>query len=259
VNINTNSRDNSNFSFTVKGNSYEKKPQITVKQGDSVISTGNEYDFGSVLFGRIKDVTFTIGNSGEANLNITNVSDSRVNLEDNTSGYFSVVQQPSASVTPGSTTTFIIRYNPPTIGANSTATLKIITDSQNDDEFSIRIKGTGRSYTPGDMGPGGGMVFYVSGNQAMEFSGYLGTMTWTEAVTTANNFSAGGYTNWHLPDMVELGYLRILMQIGLTGTYWSSEAINSEEARTMSMSSGNPSWGYIWSQNRVCAVRTFTF
>jgi hypothetical protein len=159
-----NNSDDMLFTFPVRGTGYEKKPQITVRQGTTSISPLSEYDFGSVLAGKNSEITFTIGNSGEANLNIIPVSGARISLTNNAAGIFSITQQPSSTVIiPGGTTTFVVRFSPTAIGAVSTATVQIKTDSREDEEFSFTIKGTGRNYIIGDEGPGGGIVFYDAG------------------------------------------------------------------------------------------------
>jgi len=143
VNINTNSRDNSNFSFTVKGNSYEKKPQITVQQETTTIAHNGVYNFGEIATGKTKDVTFTVGNSGEANLTFD--GENRINLADNAAGLFTVFQQPSlGTVAPGNTTTFIIRFSPTAAGSDFSATVKIATNSENS-EFSFTVRGSARA------------------------------------------------------------------------------------------------------------------
>jgi hypothetical protein len=116
------------------------------------------------LINKTGEITFTIGNSGEANLNIIPVEDTRISLANNEAGIFSVAQQPSSTViTPGGSTAFVMRFSPTAVGAVSTAIVQIKTDSQYDDEFSFTIKGTGRNYIVGDEGPAGGIVFYDAG------------------------------------------------------------------------------------------------
>jgi len=272
VRIKTNSRDNNDFSFTVKGNGYVKKPQITVKQGTTVINSGSEYNLGSVLAGKSGEFTFTIGNSGEADLNIDIIANARINLEDNTGNIFSVVQQPSAVVSIGNTTTFIICFNPTAVGTNPTAKVKIVTNSQNDNEFSFRVKGNGRNYIIGDEGPGGGIVFYVAGNQFKECSVELGQFNWNNAMTTAQSYTGGGFTNWHLPDKNELDLIYDNLKLNNLGNfynseYWSSSEVNYswlsqpyESAWCQSFSNGSQLDIYLKTRiNRVRAVRSFTF
>jgi hypothetical protein len=223
--IETNSRTNNEFSFIVKANSYEKKPQITMKQNNTNIVQNGEYDFGteSLASGNSIDVTFTIGNSGEANLIIDTVNSNRINLADNTAGHFTVTSQPTSStvVSPGNTTTFTIRFKPKSVGTNFYAVVQIKTNSQNNSDFSFRIKGSCVRYMIGDTGPGGGTIYYISGNQYKECSAILGTYNWNNAGTAARNHRGGNYTNWQLPDLIEL--IDLMSALGIGGTYWTSE------------------------------------
>jgi len=142
-----NNTDTGEFIFPVKGNGYEKKPQINIQQGTSTIALHSDYDFGTIASGKIKDIIFTVKNSGDANLNFITENNNRINITDNTSGFFTITQQPSAStvLTPENTTTFTVRFSPTTIGANFTATVRIKTNSRNNDDFSFVVKGTSRA------------------------------------------------------------------------------------------------------------------
>ena len=228
VHIKTDSQDNDEFYFLVKGAGYIKRSQITVRQGTAAISPNGEYDFGSILFGITKDVIFTIGNTGEANLNFVSVNNNRINIENTTGNLFTIFQQPlAAAVTPGNTTTFTIRLNPTVIGNNYSAVIKIVTDSYDNDEFYFLVKGNGRNYVIGDTGPGGGIIFFAEGGQYKECSEGLGEYMWDDAVTVARNYRGGSFTNWHLPDNGELQLIYRNLLNNLGGSYhgwlWSSE------------------------------------
>jgi len=135
------------FTLNVKGTGYEKKPQISIQQNTSTVALHGDFDFGTIASGKTKDIIFTVKNTGDANLNFISENDSRINIVDNTSGFFTVTQQPSATtvVTPGNTTTFTVRFSPTTVGTNFTATVRIKTNSRNNDEFTFRVKGTSRA------------------------------------------------------------------------------------------------------------------
>jgi hypothetical protein len=143
----TNNSETLVFTLNVKGTGYVKKPQINIQQGTSTIALHSDYDFGTIASGKTKDIVFTIRNSGDANLNFITENNSRINIVDNGSGFFSVTQQPSVStvVTPENTTTFTVRFDPAMAGVNFTATVLIKTNSRENDVFSFRIKGTARA------------------------------------------------------------------------------------------------------------------
>jgi hypothetical protein len=239
-------------------------PRITVKQGDTVIEQQGEYSFGTVRTGTTKEVTFTIENTGGANLTIETVNGNKINLTDNTTGFFNVNLQPlSSTVAPGNNTTFTIRFAPTTLGNNIAATVQIKTNNQ---DFVFRVIGNcSNTYQIGDTGPGGGMVFYTEGGQYKECSGELGTYNWSTAVTTASSYSGNGFTNWRLPDRGELDLMyENLHRKGLGGftsnIYWSSTDNGSTSyAYYLDFSSGN--WSNSNSKStsfRVRAVRSFT-
>jgi len=155
---------NALFIFNIKGTGCVKKPRISIRQGFTTINAHGEYDFGTILINKTSDVTFTIVNSGELDLVITSVNNNRINLENNTEGYFSIIQQPFApSLAPSNSTSFIIRFSPITIGSNFSATIQIKVNTPENEDFSFILKGNGRNYIVGDRGPASGYIFYDKG------------------------------------------------------------------------------------------------
>lgn len=202
------------------------KPWIVVRQGSNIINLYGEYNFGSILQGKVSDITFTIENIGLENLNLITVDGNRINIRGNDIEQFSIIQQPlAASIGPGNTNTFTIRFNPATIGNNYFASVHIGTNSINAEEFAFNIRGNGRNYIIGDTGPGGGIIFFASGNQFKECSGELGSYIWDDAMTIASSYQGGGFTDWYLPDRGELDLIYLnRMAIGnfLNNFYWTS-------------------------------------
>ena len=282
------------FTINVKGTGYVKKPQINILQGTATIAQYSEYNFGTTSAGKTKDIVFTIKNSGDANLTFVTVNNNRINLTDNTGAHFTVTQQPSAGtvVTPGSTSTFTLRFKPTLIGDNFTANVQIKTNSRTNNEFSFWVKGNGSGYNIGDTGPGGGLIFYAQGGQFKECSAELGSYSWSNAITAALNYQGGGFTNWRLPDKDELNLMYqnlcrnsnvgafATSSTNVSSAYWSSSEYNSSYAWFQLFSNGIRYYTYSYSITvasvarapilppvtigkssslRVRAVRTFSF
>ena len=89
----------------------------------------------------------------------------------------------------------------------------------------------GLSLKIGDIGPGGGIVFYIEGKRYLECSDLLGEATWECAKELCKNYRGGGYSDWYLPTIEELNYIyRNLRKTGKIGgytQYWSSSSYYS--------------------------------
>ena len=256
--------ETANISNTDTLGTFYTKPWINVKQSNVSINQYGEYDFGSVLAGETKDITFTIENLGGDNLNLISVNSNRVNLEENTDGYFSVIQQPLApSVSPGNSITFTIRFYPQTIENNFSASVHIKTNSRNAEDFVFRVKGDGRDYVVGDTGPGGGIVFFSSGGQYKEVSSELGNMLWIDAVSATKDFRGGNFTDWQLPSIADWSLININLSTNTgrptSGYYWSSDETSETVAQIFVFSNGTITTSNKLNNNRVRAVRSFTF
>ena len=94
------------------GGSPSKVPLTGTGTAPVVVIDLPSVDFGQVAVGAMKDSTVTISNTGDADLNITNLA-----LADGNAG-FSIVL-PTAPVSPGADSTVTIRYSPGTTGAVS--------------------------------------------------------------------------------------------------------------------------------------------
>lgn len=117
-----------------------------------------------------------------------------------------------------------------------------------DDIFGILTKFAkeaveGLSLKIGDIGLGGGLVFYIEGNRAYECSEVLGERNWNEAKTLCSKYRGGGYDDWYLPNKDELNYiyqnLRKSGKILGNSKFWSSSINYNGDAWEQRFSDGN--------------------
>jgi hypothetical protein len=119
-----------NPEINVKGNT------ISIVNGDASPATADWTSFGTtdVASGTLTR-TFTIENSGTSSLTISGISFSGTN-----SGDFSVTTGPAATVTAGSTTTFVVTFNPSATGLR-TATISIANNDSNENPYTFALGG----------------------------------------------------------------------------------------------------------------------
>lgn len=114
----------------------------------------------------------------------------------------------------------------------------------------------------GEVGPGGGIIFYVEGNTSMEVSRILGDYEWEEAVKAAKDYRGGGYSDWYLPSKDELSSIyNNLQKNGISNlgeaVYWSSSQYSTDSAWNLNFANGSQSYYYKYSIYGVRAVRAF--
>jgi hypothetical protein len=114
-------------------------PGIAVQQpsGTNLVNDAVTNDFGSLAVGTNTSHTFTITNTGTADLTGLVITMAGVDA-----AMFSVTTNPAASVSPGGTTTFTVRFAPVSPGVK-TAALNIANNDINNNPFTIALTGTG--------------------------------------------------------------------------------------------------------------------
>jgi hypothetical protein len=117
---------------------------LTVRQGSTLIAPYGDYDFGTVQAGQTSELTFAVENSGGVNLTLQTVDGGRVNLIENTSGFFGVNLQPLPTVTPRNSSTFTLRFAPTAAGSNFSALVHIRSSCHVNGEFTFRVIGNSR-------------------------------------------------------------------------------------------------------------------
>ena len=116
-------------------------PGIAVQQpiGTNLVNGAVTNNFGLVAVGNNTNLTFTITNIGTANLTGLGIT-----IDGADSTMFRVTANPIASLSPGGTTTFTVRFAPVSTGLK-TAALHIANNdiNNNNNPFNIAITGTG--------------------------------------------------------------------------------------------------------------------
>lgn len=126
------------FNIVLTGTGSVPTPQIAVEQpSGTVVTPGAVRNFGSVIFGQSSSLTFTIRNTGTANL--TGVG---VTIDGTDASLFTVTASPTATIAPSGSTTCTVQFAPTTAGSK-TATLHIASNDGTTNPFNVALTGTG--------------------------------------------------------------------------------------------------------------------
>jgi hypothetical protein len=121
-----------------------------IAAGDTMPSTADHTDFGGVALGRAITRTFTISNTGTADLTLTGTP--AVSLTGIGAGDFNMVAQPDTPVGSNTTTTFRVRFTPSVTGTR-VATVTIANNDRDENPYDFVIQGLGTAAT--------GVTFYL--------------------------------------------------------------------------------------------------
>jgi len=135
-----------NFAIQGTGTASEMDVQgngISITDGDDTPGAADDTDFGGAEVGVETVVhTFTIENTGDANLNLTGIPN-KVTISGVNAGDFTVTSQPSSPVAAsGGTTTFEITFDPSAAGLRE-AGVSIANDDSDENPYNFEIRGTG--------------------------------------------------------------------------------------------------------------------
>ena len=126
--------------------------------------------------------------------------------------------------------------------------------------FAPNAQTRNASYRIGDIGPGGGIIFYIDGNKRYEASEVFVAVKWHAAINMCEKYRANGYDDWYLPTKYELNLiyqnLRKTGKISGHSSYWSSSQ-KDEKAWLQSFSNGSQSLSYKELCYPLWAVRVF--
>jgi hypothetical protein len=165
--------------------------------GDTLPSTLDGTDFGSLAAGGFLDQTFTIQNSGNAPLQLTGAP--LVAITGPQAGDFQVTSQPTSPVPPGGSTSFTVRFAPLATGLRF-ATVLVPNNDLNPDknpyEFAVRGAGsfTGRESLFPDSKVGGD----VDNDTTIYALGTVFQASVPGAITQLRVFSVAGDAGEHV-------------------------------------------------------------
>jgi hypothetical protein len=153
--IDNNDSDEDPFNFKVEGEGVvEGIPDINIQE----ISHNSEYDFGPVLLGSSKTETFTIENTGTADLNINSIVN---NSPDKFTLDYSMTE---FLVSVGSATTFDLIFSPVDTKDKS-AVIEIHSDDPDEELYKFKAVAYGSDGTEPDINIKQGAVQYPDGSQ----------------------------------------------------------------------------------------------
>jgi len=119
-------------------------PTVMLSMGSSVIAAGGTLDFGYVPRNYDNDIACSIKNSGKSDL-VINVARIALTMVPSTAASaFSLLTPPSATVSPGASASFVLRFRTPDANQKK-ATLSIPTNDVNNPSFTISLTGTGNA------------------------------------------------------------------------------------------------------------------
>ena len=148
VSFSNNDSDEDPFNFSIQGTGTF--PEINVSgnstnivDGDATPSPSDHTEFGTTgVTGGTLARTFTISNSGTADLNIGTIIVGGTQAAD-----FTVMPPAVSTLAPASSTTFTVAFDPSDIGTRS-ATLGFSSNDDDENPFNFSIQGTGRPRSP---------------------------------------------------------------------------------------------------------------
>lgn len=158
VSIANNDSNENPYTFNIQGNGTSTAREINIigngvniEDDPTLINTPlvtNDTDFGSILATSGNNANiFTIENLGTVqNLSLTGASP-YVTISGAHAADFTITIIPSALITPSSSTTFEITFDPSAIGLR-TASVSIANDDSDENPYSFNIQGTGISGPP---------------------------------------------------------------------------------------------------------------
>lgn len=192
--------DEGSYTFNIQGTGTTTLQEIDIiGNGNSVPhdapltnvpTAANDTDFGNVnITASTNANTFTIYNLGTlTNLNLTGAP--LVSIGGADAADFTVTTLPSTPIAASGSTTFIITFDPTTVGTKN-ATVSIANDDPTGGEnpYTFNIRGTGTNV----VGPGGvnaNLELWLKGNAGLSYTNGQLVTTWQDQTSNGNDATA---------------------------------------------------------------------
>lgn len=147
ITIPNNDPQKSTFTFTLQGEGIVvTAPEINVQYSGTTINNNDSVILGSCVVGSSADFTITIQNIGTANLTVQ----LPVLLSGIDFSLFSISTNPATTVAPASSTTFVIRFSPTSVGIK-TAVVTISNNDADESTFNFTITATATTVPQPDI------------------------------------------------------------------------------------------------------------
>jgi hypothetical protein len=232
----SNDRDESEFIIRFDGSGI--KPEIELRDNEENLLDGDNltFNFGTTIEGLAMHRQFSIYNLGIYDLELTGSPDPVI-LSGPGMNHYSITQQPDSLIPCEEYMPFVITCEPQGSGVLESAYISIPSNDSDEGNLVIELLATAQgtvskielpvtgqttSYAAGDDGdlqkgiawPVPRFVNHGNGTITDNLTGLIWEQTpptsyidWTPALTRVMNLSTGGYTDWRMPNIVELASL----------------------------------------------------
>ncbi|MEM7112219.1 MAG: choice-of-anchor D domain-containing protein [Chloroflexota bacterium] len=205
--------DENPYTFDIQGTGdVVPVPEIDVQgngqsiaDGDTTPDTADHSDFGAALLGGTPIIrTFTIANSGTADLNLTGSPE--VVVGGTHAGDFSVTAVPTTPITAANSTTFQVTFTPSAAGTR-TAALSIANDDSDENPYNFTIQGTALTPEIDVQGNGQSIADGDTTPSTVDATDFGGVNLGGNAVTTftIENLGTGLLNLTGSPNLVSIG------------------------------------------------------
>lgn len=160
------------------------KPEIDITQGTANVTSNSSFSFGSTTTGTAVTKTFTVKNSGTANLTLTPLATNGI-----PAGYSIASNLGATTLAAGASTTFTLKLNA-TAAGTFTGSITLANNDADEGSFKINLTGTvatpvpiNRTLDDGDAG------FTTTGQWTTVTSGFLNDARVSNKAVTGNTAS----------------------------------------------------------------------